>query len=68
MSPELARTFMPVSQYTSYYVTGSLSAFARAYKLRSQENAQVEIQELAKEWDRIIRSLYPVSWENLVDE
>ena len=65
--PEQARMVLPQSMYTSYYTTGSLYAFARAYKLRSQPDAQVEIQELAKQWDDIVRPLFPVSWEVLVD-
>jgi thymidylate synthase (FAD) len=51
--------------YTSYYVTGSLAAFARAYKLRSDDLAQIEIQNLAERWNNIIAELYPVSWEAL---
>jgi thymidylate synthase (FAD) len=65
VAPEQARMILPQSMMTSYYVTGSLSAFARAYKLRSQPDSQMEIQVLAKEWDRIIRPLFPVSWEAL---
>lgn len=68
IAPEQARMILPQSMYTSYYVTGSLSAFARAYKLRSESHAQKEIQDLAKQWDAIIRPLYPVSWKALVDE
>lgn len=67
VAPEQARMVLPQSMYTEYYVTGSLSAFARAYKLRSDSHAQMEIQELAKLWDHIIRPLYPVSWSALVD-
>lgn len=67
VAPEQARMVLPQSMYTEYYVTGSLSAFARAYKLRSDSHAQMEIQELAKLWDKIIRPLYPVSWSALVD-
>lgn len=63
--PEQARMVLPQSMLTSYYVTGSLAAFARAYKLRSDPHAQMEIQELAKAWDGIIRPLFPVSWEAL---
>jgi thymidylate synthase (FAD) len=48
--------------YTEYYVTGSLYAWARAYNLRSKEDAQQEIQELAKEWDNIMIMLFPESW------
>lgn len=66
VAPEQARMVLPQSMYTSYYVTGSLAAFARAYKLRSDSHAQQEIQVLAKEWDKIIRPLFPVSWGVLV--
>lgn len=65
VAPEQARMVLPQSMYTSYYVTGSLAAFARAYKQRIDSHAQVEIQDLAKQWDEIIRPLYPVSWEAL---
>lgn len=52
--PEQARMELPQSMYTSYYVTGSLAAFRRAYQLRSKDNAQVEIQNLAKLWKEVI--------------
>ncbi len=67
MAPEQARMFMPQSQYTEYYVTGSLSAWARAYKQRIDAHAQVEIQDLAKQWGDIIAPLYPKSWEALTN-
>lgn len=67
VAPEQARMVLPQSMYTSYYVTGSLAAFARAYGLRSDPHAQLEIQELAKTWDTIIRPLFPVSWSALID-
>jgi thymidylate synthase (FAD) len=67
VAPEQARMVLPQSMFTSYYVTGSLSAWARAYKLRIDPHAQKEIQELAKQWDSIIRPLFPESWAALVD-
>jgi thymidylate synthase (FAD) len=67
IAPEQARIVLPQSMYTSYYVTGSLAAFARAYKLRSQSDAQVEIQELSKQWSDIIEPLFPVSWKALTE-
>lgn len=67
VAPEQARMVLPQSMYTSYYTTGSLAAFARAYKLRSEETAQFEIRELAKQWNQIIRPLFPISWGALVD-
>lgn len=54
VAPEQARMVLPQSMYTSYYTTGSLSAWARAYNLRSEEHAQKEIQDLATQWDNII--------------
>jgi thymidylate synthase (FAD) len=67
VAPEMARMVLPQAMMTSYYVTGSLMAFARAYKLRSDAHSQLEIQHLAKRWDTIIRPLFPVSWAALVD-
>jgi thymidylate synthase (FAD) len=67
VAPEQARMVLPQSMMTSYYCTGSLSAFARAYKLRIDPHAQKEIRDLAEQWDQIIRRLYPHSWSALVD-
>jgi thymidylate synthase (FAD) len=65
IAPEQARMVLPQSMLTSYYVTGSLAAFARAYKLREDSHAQQEIQELAQQWNKLIAPLYPVSWQAL---
>jgi thymidylate synthase (FAD) len=67
VAPEQARMVLPQSMYTSYYVTGSLSAFARAYKLRADAHAQKEIQDLAAQWDEIISPLFPHSWKALTE-
>lgn len=63
--PEQARMVLPQSMMTSYYVTGSLAAFARLYNQRSDSHAQQEIQDLAQEIAEIIAPLYPVSWAAL---
>jgi thymidylate synthase (FAD) len=68
VAPEQARMVLPQSMYTEYYSTGSLAAYARATNLRKDSHAQLEIQELAKQWDMIIRPLFPVSWDALVGE
>lgn len=65
VAPEQARMVLPQSMYTSYYVTGSLAAWARAYKQRIDSDAQVEIRELASMWADIMEPLFPVSWEAL---
>jgi thymidylate synthase (FAD) len=65
VAPEQARMVLPQSMYTSYYVTGSLAAWIRAYKLRSDPHAQKEIQDLAHMWNEIINPLFPHSWKAL---
>lgn len=67
VAPEQARMVLPQSMYTTYYCTGSLAAWARAYKLRTDPHAQKEIQDLAHMWDGIIRPLFPVSWPALTE-
>ena len=66
--PEQARMVLPQCLYTSYYVTGSLAAWARAYQLRIDTHAQREIQILAEEWSKIIEPLFPVSWNALTND
>lgn len=65
VAPEQARMVLPQSMLTSYYVTGSLAAWARAYKLRIDPHAQKEIRDLAVQWGEIIEPLFPVSWKAL---
>lgn len=67
IAPEQARMILPQSMMTSYYVTGSLAAWARAYRQRIDAHAQVEIQQLAKQWDEIIAPLFPASWAALTN-
>lgn len=67
VAPEQARMVLPQSMYTSYYVTGSLAAWARAYTQRIDAHAQVEIQDLAAQWGEIIEPLFPESWKALTD-
>lgn len=67
MAPEMARAILPQAMYTSYYVTGSLAAWGRAYNLRKDPHAQKEIRDLAAQWDKIIAPLFPESWKALTD-
>jgi len=69
VAPEQARMVLPQSMYTSYYVTGSLAAWARAYKLRIDPHAQKEIQDLAKMWDDVISNIKVLeySWKVLTE-
>lgn len=67
VAPEQARMVLPQSMYTSYYVTGSLAAWARAYQLRIDPHAQKEIQDLAVQWNEIIGGIPELkhSWNAL---
>ncbi len=65
---EQARMVLPAGSCTSFYVTGSLAAWARAYNLRIEGTAQKEIQDLALQWNDIIEPLFPISWKALTQE
>ena len=66
VAPEQARMILPLSMYTEWYWTGSLSAFARVCNLRMEPDAQEETQEIARQIDKICAKLFPVSWKYLV--
>jgi len=65
VAPEQARFLLPQGMMTEWVWTGSLLAFARFYRLRSDAHAQKEIQDLAHEVGEIIADLFPVSWKAL---
>jgi thymidylate synthase, flavin-dependent len=65
VAPEQARFLLPQGMMTEWVWTGSLLAFARFYRLRSDAHAQKEIQDLAHEVGAIIADLFPVSWAAL---
>ncbi len=66
--PEQRRAVLPQSMMTEFIETGSLAAYARLAGLRNQPDAQKEIQEYALEVDKIMKDLYPVSWEALTNQ
>jgi thymidylate synthase (FAD) len=65
VAPEMARMVLPQSMMTTWYWTGNLLAFAHVYNERISEGAQLEAQHFAKELDKIIAPLFPVSWNAL---
>jgi len=66
VAPEQARMVLPQSMYTEWYWTGSLAAFARFVKQRTDPHAQYEIQVLATKVADVIQPLFPVSWAALM--
>lgn len=65
VAPEQARMILPQSIMTQWYWTGSLAAFARIYKLRSEKTAQMEAQVFAEKLGKIMEPLFPNSWRAL---
>jgi len=65
VAPEQARFVLPQGTYTEWYWTGSLAAFARFYKQRSDPHAQWEIRVYADAIGELIQPLFPVSWAAL---
>ena len=63
--PEQARFILPQGCEVNWVWTGSLYAFSNFYNQRSDGHAQKEIQELAKQVNKIIAPLFPVSWQAL---
>jgi thymidylate synthase (FAD) len=62
VAPEQARFVLPQGTYTEWWWTGSLAAYARVYKQRSDPHAQWEVREYANAIGKIVEPLYPKSW------
>jgi len=67
VAPEQARMVLPQAMMTEWIWTGSMLAFHRVHRLRSDAHAQRETQEIAKQIAAIIEPLFPVSWAALGD-
>ena len=66
--PEQARAVLPQSMMTEFIETGSLAAYARLYKLRTDPTAQREIQELAACVGKLLAEKFPISWAALTSD
>jgi thymidylate synthase (FAD) len=64
--PEQARMVLPLCSETTWIWTGSLVFFARVCKLRFHSTAQKEATDIAKEIDKYMAELFPVSWKALM--
>lgn len=67
VAPEQARMVLPQSMYTEWYWTGNLYGFSNVYRLRTDSHSQKETQEVAHQIGRIIKPLFPHSWEALTE-
>lgn len=65
VAPEQARFVLPQGTYTEWWWTGSLAAYARVYKQRSDPHAQWEVRQYAEAIGKIVQPLFPHSWTAL---
>ena len=65
VAPEQARFVLPQGVIVNWVWTGSLAAYARFYKQRSDPHAQREVQIVAEKIGDEIAKLFPVSWKAL---
>lgn len=63
--PEQARMVLPQGMMTQWYWTGSLAAWARFYKQRTDSHAQAETREVAMRASVVIGELFPKAWAAL---
>lgn len=68
LCPEQARMFLPQNTYTEWIWTGSLYAWARVFKQRTDPTAQKETRDLVLQVGDICGKLFPVSWKELTKE
>lgn len=65
VATEVARNVLPVSIYTSAYLTGNLLGWFNFLRLRngSEGHPQFEIVDVAKKVEAIIAELYPITYK-----
>ena len=66
IAPEQARMILPQSTLTEWYWSGSLDAFASMCKLRCASDTQYESRIVADQISDVMRDLFPVSWDALL--
>lgn len=65
LCPEQARMFLPVTQMTEWYWSGSLDAFANMANLRCKPDTQEETRLIANQISEQMLEKFPVSWTEL---
>ena len=65
VAPEQARMILPQNMMTTWYWTGSLLAFHRVYKQRTDSHAQKETAEVGHAIGELCNELFPISWKAL---
>lgn len=65
--PEQARIVLPQAMCTEWWWTGSLAAWARVFKLRTDLAAQKETRDLVWQLNEFMPRLFPISWGALTN-
>lgn len=65
IAPEQARAALPQGAFTEWWWSGSIAAFARVVRQRSDPHAQWETRQVAEGISAVVAPLYPVSWRAL---
>ncbi len=68
VAPEQARMVLPQSTMTEWYWSGSLDAFADMCNLRCKSDTQAETRVVARQIDRKMIEIFPVSWDALTED
>tara|TARA_R110002124_G_scaffold136598_1_gene299492 strand:+ start:1950 stop:2600 length:651 start_codon:yes stop_codon:yes gene_type:complete len=68
VAPEQARMVLPQSTMTEWYWSGSLDAFADMCRLRCKEDTQYETRIVADQINDIMKPLFPLAWEALLND
>lgn len=68
IAPEQARAVLPQATYTEWHWTGSLYAFSRVVRLRTDFHAQEETASIALHISSHIQKLFPVCWDALLGD
>lgn len=63
VAPEIARSILPVAQYTEFIVCGNLRNWIHFCTLRNENHAQFEIREYAKFIQDTIRVIFPMTYQ-----
>lgn len=61
VAKEVARNVLPVATYSAAYVTGNLRNWLQFLELRTSDQAQHEIREVARNIEEAIAGLFPIA-------
>lgn len=67
IAPEMARMILPQNMMTEWFWSGTLGAYCDMLRLRLDPHAQYESRVVAQKIAEVVKSLFPVSYEALLE-